>query len=60
MGAFHKLTCMKLWKYYIISMKTKVTLYKVIVQSVMLYACENWALTERETNRLEVLQMRGV
>ena len=56
--AFYKLSCMKLWKDYVISMKTKITLYKVMVQSVLLYGSETWALTEQETNRLEVFQMR--
>jgi hypothetical protein len=38
--AFHNLTCIKLWKDYVIFMKTKVTLYKVRVKSVVLYGCK--------------------
>ena len=37
--ALHKLTNMKIWEDSAISRKTKVTLYKAIVQSALLYGC---------------------
>jgi len=56
--ALHKLTNMKIWGDSAISRKTKMTLYKVVVQSVLLYGCETWAITVQDTHRLEVFQMR--
>ena len=56
--ALHKLTNMKIWEDSAISRKTNVTLYKVIVQSALLYGCETWGITVQETQRLEVFQMR--
>ncbi len=34
------------------------TFYKVIVQSVLLYACEAWAVTVEDVHRLEVFQIK--
>ena len=36
----------------------KSILYKVIVQSALLFGCETWAIPEAELSRLEVFQMR--
>ena len=36
----------------------KLLLYKVIVQSTLLYGCETWAVTDRDVHRLEVFQMK--
>ncbi|BDA41138.1 probable uncharacterized transposon-derived protein [Coccomyxa sp. Obi] len=57
-GAYHKLSRLKVWKDKNISLKIKVILYKVIVQSTLLYGCETWAVTNEDIRKLEVFQMR--
>ncbi|BDA51414.1 RNA-directed DNA polymerase from mobile element jockey [Coccomyxa sp. Obi] len=57
-GAYHKLSRLKVWKDKNISVKIKVILYKVIVQSTLLYGCETWAVTNEDIRKLEVFQMR--
>ncbi|BDA49971.1 probable RNA-directed DNA polymerase from mobile element jockey [Coccomyxa sp. Obi] len=57
-GAYHKLSRLKVWKDKNISVKIKVILYKVIVQSTLLYGCETWAVTNEDIRKLEVFQMK--
>jgi hypothetical protein len=42
----------------LLSRNVKVKIYRTIILSVVLYGCENWSLTLREENRLEVFKNR--
>ena len=41
-----------------ISKKLKIKIYRTIILPVVLYGCENWALTLREEHRLRVFENR--
>jgi hypothetical protein len=41
-----------------ISHRIKLTLYKVIVQSTLLYGCETWAIPDANVKNLELFQMK--
>ncbi len=56
--AYHRLQKLNVWQDKNISFKTKLVLYKVIVQSALLYGYETWAVTEVDAQKLEVFQMR--
>lgn len=56
--AFQKLKRLNVWNDPFIRRGIKSILYKVIVQSTLLFGCETWALPEAELSRLEVFQMR--
>jgi len=47
-----------IWKTNNISRKTKATLFKSLVLSVLLYGCETWKLTKGEEHRLDVFQTK--
>ena len=55
---FSRLQKLQVWSDSNIATKTKLLLYKVIVQSTLLYGCETWAVTDRDVHRLEVFQMK--
>ena len=57
-NAWLKLCTLHVWDDDFISRGIKCTLYKVIVQSTLLYASELWAVPEEQLHRLEVLQMK--
>ena len=57
-GAYHKLKRLKVWGDKDISQGIKTVLYKVIVQSTLLYGGETWAISESYVKKLEVFQMR--
>ena len=57
-GAYHKLKRLKVWGDKDISQGIKMVLYKVIVQSTLLYGCETWAISKSNVKKLEVFQMR--
>ena len=57
-GAYHKLKRLKIWGDRDISHRIKLTLYKVIVQSTLLYGCETWAIPDADVKKLEIFQMR--
>jgi hypothetical protein len=42
----------------LLSKSLKITIYKTIILSVVLYECETWSLTLREEHRLEVFEKR--
>ena len=42
----------------LLSKNTKVTIYRTIILSVVLYGCETWSLTLREEHRLRVFENR--
>lgn len=52
--AFHRLAKLQVWTDPTLSRETKLIFYKVIVQSALLYACETWAITDKDASRLEV------
>ena len=56
--AFFKLKKLRLWNDPGVSKKTKLTVYKVIVQTALFYACETWAVTTKDVERLEVFQLK--
>ena len=55
-STFNRLS--KIWTATDIGRKTKVSLFKSLVLSVLLYGCETWKLTKREENKLDVFQTR--
>ena len=57
-NAWQKLCKLHVWDDDFISRGIKCTLYKVIVQSTLLYASETWALPKQQLHRLEVFQMK--
>jgi hypothetical protein len=42
----------------LLSKNTKITVYRTIILSVVLYGCETWSLTLREEQRLRVFENR--
>ena len=48
----------KIWKTSNISRKTKATIFKSLVVSVLLYGCETWKLTKGEEDKLDVFQTK--
>ena len=57
-NAWLKLSQSYVWDDSHISRGIKCTLYKLIVQSTLLYASETWALPMQQLHRLEVFQMK--
>ena len=57
-NAWLKLSRLHVWDDDCISRGIKCTLYKVIVQSTLLYASETWAFPKQQVHRLEVFQMK--
>ena len=55
-AAFHKLV--RLWADNHIFRKTKVSIYKAIVQATLLYGCESWAVPQALIRSLDTFQMR--
>ena len=45
-----------IWQASDISKKTKISLFKSLVQSVLLYECETWKLTKGEEEKLDTFQ----
>ena len=58
--AFFKLKKLRLWNDAEVSKKPKLTVYKVIVHTALLYACETWAVTTEDVKRLEVFQLKSL
>ena len=48
----------RIWNASDISRKTKVSLFKSLVLSVLLYGCETWKLTQGEERKLDTFQTR--
>ena len=48
----------KIWQATDIGRKTKVSLFKSLVLSVLLYGCETWKLTKGEEKKLDVFQTK--
>jgi hypothetical protein len=44
----------------LLSRNVKVKIYKTIIQPVVLYGCETWALMLREGHRLRVFENRVI
>ena len=57
-NAWLKLSKLHVWDDECISRGIKCTLYKVIVQSTLLYASETWAFPKQQMHRLDVFQMK--
>ena len=57
-NAWLKLCKLHVWDDDFISRGIECTLYKVIVQSMLLYASEIWALNTQQLHRLEVFRMK--
>jgi len=55
-GAFHKLR--KVWNTQNIGRKTKTTLYKTLVLSVLMYGSETWKLTKEEERKIDTFQSK--
>jgi hypothetical protein len=51
-------THQKLLSSHLLSKNIKIGIYKTIILSVVLYACETWSLTLREEHRLRVFENR--
>ena len=47
-----------IWKTNNIGRKTKATLFKSLVISVLLYGCETWKLTKGEEEKLDIFQTK--
>ena len=47
-----------LWKRKQVTLKTKMEIYRMAVLPVLMYGCETWVLSAKESARLEVFQMR--
>jgi hypothetical protein len=47
-----------LWKSKFVSLKTKGRVYAACVRSTLLYGAENWALTEKEMNKVAVFDRK--
>lgn len=56
--AYHRLQRLNVWQDKHISFKIKLVLYRVIVQSALLYGIETWAITGLDAHKMEVFQMR--
>ena len=57
-NAWLKLCKLHVWDDDFMGRGIKCTVYKVIVQSTLLYASETWALPKQQLHRLEVFQMK--
>ena len=57
-NAWLKISKLHLWDDDCISRGIKCTLYKVIVQSTLLFARETWAFPKQQLHRLDVFQMK--
>jgi hypothetical protein len=44
----------------LLSENVKISIYRTIILTVFLYACENWSLTLREEYRLRVFEKRAL
>jgi hypothetical protein len=53
---FKRLT--NIWQNRNISRKTKTSLFKSLVLSVLLYGCETWKLTKGEERKLDIFQTK--
>ena len=49
---------MPLFKSRLLSIKSKITLYKVIVKPIALYACSTWATTKSDEGKLGVFERK--
>ena len=47
-----------IWKATDIGRRTKVSLFKILVLSVLLYGCETWKLTKTEDRRIDTFQTK--
>ena len=48
-----------IWKYNkILNKRTRMNTYKTLVESILLYNCSTWALSEGEANKLDVFQRK--
>jgi uncharacterized C2H2 Zn-finger protein len=47
-----------LWKRKQVSLETKMIIFRTAVLPVLLYGCETWVLSVKESERLEVFQMK--
>lgn len=47
-----------LFKSKLLSRKTKITLYKVLIRRITLYACETWATTKMDESKLIVFERK--
>ena len=56
-AAFNRLGKRGIWRDKAISRRTKLTLYKVIVRTVLLYCAETWPIGPADVNKLETAQM---
>jgi len=56
-AAFNKLGKQGIWKDKLISRRTKLTLYQVIVRTVLLYCAETWPVGPADVNKLDTAQM---
>jgi hypothetical protein len=48
----------RLWKRHEISLTTKLSVYRAIVLSILLYGCETWTILNRNLKKLESFHMR--
>ena len=53
-GAFQRLG--KVWSTRSLGRKTKFSLFKTLVLSVLMYGCETWKLTKKEEKKLDTFQ----
>jgi len=47
-----------LFKSKLLSRRSKITLYKVLIKPIVLYACETWATTKTDENKLGVFERK--
>jgi len=47
-----------LFKSKLLSRRSKITLYKVLIRPILLYACETWATTKTDENKLGVFERK--
>ncbi|PIK43013.1 hypothetical protein BSL78_20130 [Apostichopus japonicus] len=57
-GAFRNLR--RIWTNGAIGRKTKLTLFKTLVRSVLLYGSEAWKVTKREEQKLDAFQFKCI
>lgn len=48
----------KIWSSKNISFPTKITLYKALVLSILLYGCESWTMTAETTRRVQTFETK--
>ena len=56
-AAFRSLERKGIWKDKLISRRTKLTIYKVTVLTILLYCCETWSIGPQDVKKLETAQM---